>query len=301
MSGRASVLLVGIGAFLLGVALPTPLVTLPRPVASTAEMRDGIQRQLDLVWSGRIDRTEAIRSIATCLSEHPAGTRAALTPSQIDEIAPLIFDANPEVSYQALDILSRIGPSARPAVARVRAYLRSRPSLQFDRKTWDIEFTLRDTAASIEEISQLTSTMHGRSLEEQSEVARRIGMLASGIGSQEAPSLAPAADAIAAILNRTDAPYHILVQAAFALGSLGPRAKNAIPAIERALKIARAEESEFVVCAGFCPPLAENYERALKCIKMTVEAFEIARRFDDRPCLFFHSRENGLSLAWSAR
>lgn len=288
MSGGRSLLVVG--AFLLSLALLPHLVR-HRPTTPPVEMRNFIQRQLDIVWSGQAGRIQAMETIAAYVATRSAEVAAALTQDQINQIAPLVLDADREIGRRALVVLSRIGPSAKPAADRVRAYLRTQPNLKFDRHAWDIEFGLRQPAESVATILQLTSMMRGRSPEEQSELARRIGMLASDVTAKDDKALAPAVGAISAILSHTDARYEVLSSAAFALGSLGPRARSAVPVLERALA-AMPKATEFVVCAGFCPSLADDYERALKCIKLSSNEFDVARRFGG-PCDFF-AREGPL-------
>ena len=220
---------------------------------------------------------------AYLLAEQRSAALSAVTSNQIDHIASLVVDRDSDVARSALRILAKLGPPARPAAERVIAYLHSQPNLQFDRFAWDVEFALRGSEPSIREVFDLIAAMKRGTPEQQPEFARRLAKLTDYLvmhSDRVNPKVFvdPATKALADILSQQGADYSALLSAARALGSLGPVAKGAIPALERALAYARASELEFIVCAGFCQPLADVYQHALTCIRMDRERFESERR-----------------------
>lgn len=281
-------------ALLFGVAL-IAFVVGPRPPQppTSAEIRQTVAQHLDAVARTRTDRGKTMHALAVyLLGEQRSAAPSAVTSNQIAHIASLVVDRDSDVARLALRILKGLGPSARPAAERLMAYLDSQPNLRFDRFAWDVEFALRGSEPSIREVFDLIAAMKRGTPEQQAELARRLAMLTDYLivhSDRVKPEffVGPATEALADILRQRDAPESVLVSAARALGSLGPIAKGAIPALESALAEAKVSESEFIVCAGgLCLSLADEYRRALTCVRMDREQFEIEHRFARRSCEF---------------
>jgi hypothetical protein len=280
----ALLLAVAILALLVGPRLPAP------PTA--AEMRQTVARHLATIDQVRTGRADAMRAMDLFLWENPHAA-SALTDTQIRNIASLIVDSDQDVARRALEVLTRLGPAARPAAERVVGYIRSQPNLRFDRFAWDVELALRGSPPTIAELLKLTRAVKQSPPEQQAEMVRRIAMLADRLARDSdrvnpIVYLEPSVDAMLGMISQKGASEFTRLNAARALASFGPYAKKAIPSLEQALAAAREDERKNPLC-GSCLPLANAYGWALTCISMDSETFEISDRINGRLCSFNHN------------